>query len=108
MSDKENHFRYRNGISKCYVCANCEKMFGSRYQARYCLDCREEIISTEKQKNLAAFQLRKTLFAVGHSDVRVLRDIKEEMEKEDGREFAEWVTRPVCKRFIEAKRVEEE
>jgi hypothetical protein len=108
--DKEAHFRFHNGISKCYTCNECGKMFGQigKGYAKYCLDCRKENERIQKALNITIWQVRRMLFASGHNDMKELKGLREEMVSEEGPEFAEWLTGPVCKHFKQERREESE
>ena len=96
---REASYRQNHGISKCHICLNCGKMYGPGHGRKFCEGCSKEVAQTTKNLNLVLFQVRTMLFASGHHDIEELKGLKKEMFEEEGPEFTDWLTGPVCKYF---------
>ena len=104
----EWNFRHKNGISKCYICEDCGKMFGppAKGSQRYCDSCPQDDVKVKQAINAKRVWIRKELRSMGRDDISELKKLHEEMLTEEGPEFTEELLGPVCKVFKDEKVLE--
>lgn len=99
-------FRKANGITKCFICKDCDKLFahpGRVGHSNYCDDCKLIMMKL----HTAIYFTRIGMMKLGFTDGRALKELREEMIAEEGPEFTDFVMGTTCE-FVRRKKHEME